>query len=64
VYRYRVLRRSTEHLAAIAAAANVVLIAFIAFIAPAGPLLTVSMLGIAIGRCGWSACRCDRVHRT
>jgi hypothetical protein len=36
VYRYRVLRRSTAHLAAIAAAGHVLLL--VAFIAPTGPL--------------------------
>jgi hypothetical protein len=36
VYRYRVLRRSTAHLAAIAAAGHVFLV--VAFIAPTGPL--------------------------
>lgn len=36
VYRYRVLRRSTAHIAAVAAAGHVLLM--IAFIAPSGPL--------------------------
>jgi hypothetical protein len=36
VYRYRVLRRSTAHLATVAAAAHVLLLA--AFVAPTGPL--------------------------
>jgi len=43
VYRYRVMRRSTAHLAAVAAAGHLFLLA--AFIAPTGPL---SLEGFAV----------------
>jgi hypothetical protein len=62
VYRYRVLRRSTAHLAALTAAAHVLLL--VAFIAPTGPLslqgaLTVwgipLLLFAWIGHTAWAA---------